>query len=128
MQEKHIKAVLYVTGAITMLPLFQFLSPEMALSQQGLAVSDETGMLFARHWGLLVFCVGALMVYAANRPAARRPVIISAAVEKIGLIALVGLSWNNPALQGLHLSVFFDSICVVLYALILLSMSKSRPT
>jgi uncharacterized membrane protein len=29
------------------------------------------------------------------------------------------MAWNNPALQGLHLIVFFDVTCVLLYAIYL---------
>lgn len=119
MQEKHIKAILLVTGIITMLPLMQYLLPGMMLAKQGLSVGDDTGLFFARHWGFVVFCFGAMLVYASKRPTYRAPIIIAAGAEKLGLIALIALNWDNPALQGLHLSALFDGVCIILYLLIL---------
>ena len=42
-------------------------------------------MALARHWGLLIFCVGALLIYAAFSPPARAPILVFAVIEKIGL-------------------------------------------
>ena len=113
---KHIKIILIVTGLITMLPVLQFFAPEWMLQQQSLAVSDDAGRLFARHWGLVVFCVGALLVYAAKDPLARRPIIAAGLTQKLGLVVLLLINWNNPALQGLHPVAVFDAACVALYA------------
>lgn len=121
---KHIKIILIVTGLITMLPALQFLAPDPMLQLQGLSVSDEAGRLFARHWGLVVFCVGALLVYAAKDPLARRPIIAAGLLQKLGLVTLLVMDWNNPALQGLHPVAVFDAVCVALYAVYLVSSGK----
>lgn len=127
MQEKHIKAILTSTGAITMLPVLQYFLPGSMLALQGLSVSDDTGYFFAQHWGFLAFCFGAMLVYAARRPVHRTPIVLAAGVEKLAFVALIAFNWNYPALQGFHLPAFFDATCVILYALILMSPSKSIP-
>lgn len=124
MLEKFIKPILYITGIITMLPVLQFLLPHFMLQQQGLNVADDTGLLFAQHWGLLVFCIGGLLVYAANNPTFRTPVLVVATIEKLGLIYLVVSQWQNPALQGFHLPIYFDTVCVLIYTSYLLSQRQ----
>ncbi len=125
MIDKHIKLILIVTGLITMLPVVQFFAPEFMLEQQSLTVSDDAGRLFAQHWGLVVFCIGALLVYAANHPGARRSIVSAGLIQKLGLVVLLLINWNNPALQGLHLVAVFDALCVILYAIYLFSSKRS---
>ncbi|MES2072155.1 MAG: hypothetical protein V4488_17500 [Pseudomonadota bacterium] len=120
MNEKTIKTILYVTGIVTMLPGLQFLAPALFLQASGMQVGDVTGLFFVRHWGLIVFCLGALLVYVAKRPALRRPVMFAAAVEKLGLVAMIIMNWNEAALKGLHVAAVFDSICIILYLIYLL--------
>ena len=114
---KYFTPILYVTGLITMVPLAQFFAPAAVLSISGLQTGDAVGLLHAQHWGLLAFSIGALLVYAAKRPGVRRPIVLAAGVEKLGLCALVALGWSNPALQGLHPVLFIDGLCVLLYAI-----------
>jgi hypothetical protein len=126
MLDKYIKPILYITGIITMLPVLQFTLPHFMLPQQGLVVSDDTGFLFAQHWGLLVFCIGGLLVYAAYKPEFRTPVLVVAIIEKLGLIYLVVSQWQNPALQGFHLAIYFDTVCVLIYTSYLLSQRHAN--
>jgi hypothetical protein len=115
MLERHFDKILYVTGAVTVTPLLQFFLPTLNLGLSGLVVGDDTGMLFARHWGLMAACFGALLIYAAARPAVRKPIVMAAMVEKLGLVALIAMAWNSPALAGLHVAAMFDGACVLLY-------------
>ena len=124
MIEKHIKLILLVTGLVTMLPVVQFFAPELMLQQQSLTVSDDAGRLFAQHWGLVVFCIGALLVYAATHPEARQSIVSAGLIQKLGLVVLLLMNWSNPALQGLHLVAVFDALCVVLYAIYLFGSGK----
>jgi len=127
MNDKTIKLILYVSGIVTMMPGLQFLAPTLFLEASGMQVGDATGLFFVRHWGLLVFCLGALLVYAAWRADIRRPVMFAAAGEKFGLVAVVLTSWGDPALKGLHLAAGFDAACVVLYMVYLLRKPVSVP-
>lgn len=120
MNEKAIKIILYVTGVVTMLPGLQFVAPELFLQASGMQLGDVTGIFFARHWGLIVFCLGALLFAAATRKELRRPVMFAAVVEKLGLVLMVAMNWSEPALKGLHLASVFDTVCIILYTAYLL--------
>jgi hypothetical protein len=103
MVQKYFTHILYITGIATMLPLLQYFLPELVLSMSA----------------ILIFCIGALLVYAARHPVHRRPAVWAALVEKLGFCSLILMGWNNPALQGLHLVVIFDLLCVMLYGVYL---------
>jgi hypothetical protein len=119
MIQKYFTQILYITGFITMVPLLQFFAPGVILPLSALQVGDPAGMFHAQHWGLMAFCFGGLLVYAASHPIHRRPIVLAAALEKLGLVALVTMGWNNPALQGLHPVLVIDGLCVVLYSIYL---------
>lgn len=124
MFERHIDKILYVTGAVTMTPLLQFFLPTLNLGLSGLVVGDDAGILFARHWGLMAACFGALLIFSAMRPNVRKPIVLAALVEKIGLVTLILMGWNNPALAGLHLTAIFDGVCVFVYGAYLYRMQQ----
>jgi hypothetical protein len=107
MVQKYFTHILYITGIATMLPLLQYFLPELVLSMSAMKVGDAAGLLYVRQSGMLIFCIGALLVYAARHPVHRRPVVWAALAEKLGFCSLILMGWNNPALQGLHLVVFF---------------------
>ncbi len=124
MTEKQIRIILLVTGAITMASLLQFVALNWMLDFQDLTVTEDTGRFFAQHWGLVVFCIGALLVYAAYRPAAREAIVLAGLLQKLGLVILLAMDWSNPALEGLHAVAVFDAVCVVLYAAYLITNRK----
>jgi len=117
----HISLILTITGIVTGLVVLQFFFPKPVLRLLSkLTIEDEAGLFFARHWGLLAFVIGGLLVYAADHAEARTPIMLAAAVEKAGLVALVLLQWNKPFTKGLRLAAVFDGICVSVYAAYLL--------
>jgi hypothetical protein len=75
-------------------------------------------MVVARHWGLLLFCVGALLIYAGFHPAVRKPAVVLASVEKAGFVACVfGTSLRRrPAVAMMAAA---DAVMVLLYGLYL---------
>jgi hypothetical protein len=118
---QHFKKILYVTGIITMVPIVMFFIPWQMLSVLGLNVGREAGVPFTKHWGLLAFCFGALLVYSAEHVELRRPIVVAAAVEKIGMCVIIAMAWNDEPLIALRPILFIDGICVILYGLWLLS-------
>ena len=127
MIDKHFSKILIVTGIITMLPIVMFFFPWAMLSIFGLNVGREAGVPFTKHWGLLAFCFGALLVYSAKHVELRRPIVIAAAIEKIGLCVIIAMAWNEPSLQALRPILFVDGIIVLIYGVWLLSGSSSTP-
>ena len=127
MIDKHFSKILVITGIITMLPIVMFFFPWAMLSLFGLNVGREAGVPFTKHWGLLAFCFGALLVYSAKHVELRRPIVIAAAIEKIGLCVIIAMAWNEPSLQALRPILVVDGIIVLIYGVWLLSGSSSTP-
>jgi hypothetical protein len=127
MNEKTVRVLLVVTGAFTMLAGLQFLAPTLFLKAAGLEVGDPTGFFFARHWGLLCFCIGALLVYAASHAEVRRPIVMAACAEKLGITVMLAMNWSETALNGLHPAALVDGVCVVFYLVYLLRVPTRRP-
>ena len=66
----------------------------------GQTQADAASVMLARHWGLLVGCVGLLLIYAAFEPAVRVHFMIFAVAEKVALGALIlgsALRRQSPA-------------------------------
>src|SRR5258708_5917043 len=79
----HIELILLITGLATAGALALFLAPVTMLKVlYGQAPSDVRSLLIVRHWGLLIFLVGALLVYAACHAEIRVPTMVVAIVEK----------------------------------------------
>jgi hypothetical protein len=121
---EHISAILTITGAITALVVVQFFFPAKVLKLLNqIEIHDEAGLMFARHWGLLAFSMGALLIYAADHPQARAAIMLFALIEKVGLVALIVGHSKRPYTRGLRLTALFDSICSVLYATYLIGVA-----
>lgn len=86
----HIELILVVTGAATAIAVGQFIAPLPVLRlTYGEAPTDPVSVALARHWGLLIFCVGALLVYAAFHPPIRAPIMVFAVIEKVAFAGCV---------------------------------------
>src|SRR5438132_13876294 len=79
----QIESILLITGLATAGAVVLFLAPVTMMKMLfGQAPSDALSLLIARHWGLLIFLVGALLIYAAYHAEIRVPTLIVAIVEK----------------------------------------------
>ncbi len=120
----NISTILLVTGLVTMLPLLQFLFPAAILKLLNkIEIRDEAGLFFARHWGMMAFVVGGLLVYASGHPEARLPIISAALIEKAALVLLIALNWNKPFGKGFAVTLLFDGACCVIYGLYLVGLA-----
>ena len=90
---KHFTKILYVCGVITMLPILLFFIPWPMFTLTGMSMAANTGVLFAKHWGLLAASIGGLLFYSAMHPPLRRPIVIAAAIEKLGLCVIIAVGW-----------------------------------
>jgi len=82
----QIEPILLLTGLATAGAVVLFLLPATMMKMVfGQAPSDALSILIARHWGLLVCLVGALLVYAAYHAEIRVPTLIVAIVEKAAI-------------------------------------------
>jgi len=118
MLQSHVADVLVVTGALTFLAIVVTFAPVPALRIVfGSAAPDLVTTTLARHWGLLVALIGALLVYVGYNPEIRNAVMIAAATEKLVGVTVFGLSLpRRPALLAV---IAADATMGILYLLIL---------
>lgn len=82
--------VLVISGVATAGAIIVFFAPRFSVRALfGEEIRDGVAILVARHWGLLVFLVGALLIVAGYDPVIRVPVAVAAAIEKVVLVALL---------------------------------------
>ena len=115
----HIELILIVTGALTVIALLQFIAPAPILRMIfGEATTDNVNLAVARHWGLLIFLVGALLIYGTFHPSVRSPAMIVAVIEKAALgLGVFGTSLRtHPAAAA---AAAGDSLIALIYVLYL---------
>jgi len=115
----NIEAVLVVTGVLTAGILVQFVAPSWTLRHTfGEVPSGTMSIALARHWGLLLFCVGALLIYAGFHPAVRKPAVVLASIEKAGFVGCVFFTSlrRRPVVAMMATA---DALMVLVYALYL---------
>jgi len=114
----HIEVILVVTGALTAVALLQFIAPGQVLRMIfGKAPTDEVGLAVARHWGLLTFLVGALLIYAAFHASVRGPAMVIGVIEKAALgLGILGTSLRkHPVAAAIAAGDSFMALVYVLY-------------
>lgn len=108
--------ILVASGAITAGGgLAALLFPKLILGLGfGVESPTDSAVFFVRHWGVLIFAVGALIVYSAYAPTTRTPVLTAAAIEKfaIGLLVFFGPVKRTTAMTGIAI---VDGAFAVLY-------------
>jgi hypothetical protein len=74
----------------------------------------SSAVFFVRHWGVLIFVVGALILYSAYSPTVRAPVLAAAAIEKfaIGLLIFFGPMKRTTAMTAMAIG---DGVFAILY-------------
>jgi hypothetical protein len=80
----------------------------------GVESPASSTVFFVRHWGVLIFVVGALIVYSAYVQTVRAPVLVAAAIEKfaIGLLTFFGPMKRTTAMAAIAIG---DGAFAILY-------------
>ena len=115
----QIELILLITGLATAGALVLFLAPVTMMKLLfGQAPSDALSLLIARHWGLLVCLVGALLIYAAYHAEIRVPTLIVAIVEKAAFALGIFISpfRRRPAVLAMALA---DAGMAAVYLMVL---------
>ncbi len=75
---------------------------------------EPATMFFARHWGVLILAVGALVIYSAYAPSARLPILVAGSVEKA---VIVGMIFFGPLKRTLAMTgiAAMDGLFTILY-------------
>lgn len=120
---QNIGLILYITGGATALMILQFLLPQLMIEKVNkLKINENAGRFYAQHWGLVVFSVGALLIYAGRYPVHRDPIILAALIEKAGLVLLLLADFKKSYAKKLRLPMVFDLVCITLYTLYFLKV------
>ena len=121
----NIHRIMIVSGVLTMTMIYAALAPEAALrSTFGESVSGPVADIVVRNWGALVALVGAMLIYAARRPAARPLALAVAGASKAIFISLV-LSHGGRFLgYQAGIAVVVDLVWVVVFALYFLALRR----
>ncbi len=116
---RYMKIILLVTGIATATMIAAFFAPGLVLAQLFVdPPTDPVSLAVTRHWGVLVFCFGVLLIYAAYRRDTRTPVLIVTILEKVVLVA--GLLLLPLELQsGAYVVAASDATFSLLYVLYL---------
>jgi hypothetical protein len=91
MLESSIGWVLVVSGVVTAGGGLAAMLFPAALLRLVFGAGDcgRSTTFFVRHWGVLIFTIGALIAYGAYAPMVRPAVLTAAAIEKIAIVALI---------------------------------------
>lgn len=118
----YLHIILWITGGITALMIFQFLVPKWYLKNiLNVEVTEEPGRFFTGHWGVMVFCLGVLLIWAGFDEALRKPVMLMAAIEKAVLVIWVIKDRKKPYTKKMIPAAIFDTLCVSIYSTFLIT-------
>ncbi len=108
--------ILAISGLVTAgagLAALLFPDPLLRLA---FAVPDpgDSTVFFVRHWGVLIFVIGALVFYGAYVPNVRAPILIAAAIEKfaIGILIFFGPLKRTAAMTAIAAT---DGLFAIIY-------------
>ena len=121
----NIHRIMIVSGVLTMTMIYAALAPQAALRATfGESVSGPVADIVVRNWGALVALVGAMLIYAARRPATRPMAMAVAGASKAVFITLV-LSYGGRFLgYQAGIAVVVDLVWVAVFALYFLAVRR----
>jgi hypothetical protein len=110
--------ILLASGAATAAAGFTALFFPGPLSRLAFGVEsvDDATVFFIRHWGMLLFVMGGLIVYSASFPATRVAILTAAAIEKFAIVLLIffGPLRRTTAMTAIALA---DGVFAILYVI-----------
>ncbi len=113
-----------VSGVLTCTLLYAAFNPQAALLNTfGASVIDPLAELIVRNWGVLIFLIGAMLIYGALNPVHRKLVIIVAAISKIAFIGFLA-TIGNQYLGTASIAIAVDSVFILLFFLYLIGVRR----
>ena len=124
---RNIRWIMIVSGALTATMIYAAIAPHAAVqSMLGETVSDPVAQIVVRTWGALIGLTGAMLIYAAPRPALRPLVLTVASISKAFFVVLM-VTQRGPELNGQGVvSIAVDAVMVVLYVWYLLAAGAGK--
>jgi len=125
----HIKWIMLVSGILTLTMLYAAIAPHAMLRSNfghGLEAGGPLAELIVRNWGVLIGLIGAMLVYGAFDPPARRFVLMIAGISKAAFIALILTVGSDYLGQPVRVAVVIDTIWVLVFAAYLVASRTPR--
>jgi len=124
---RNIHVLMLVSGVLTLTMIYAVIEPEAALTSNfGEGLNGPVADVVVRNWGALIGLIGAMLIYAARKPAVRPMALAVAGTSKAIFIALVlshgGLFLGYQA----GIAVVVDTVWVLLFTAYLVAV-KWRP-
>jgi hypothetical protein len=124
-----IEWVMLVSGLLTLTVAQAAFAPQAALRASfGEALEGPLAEIVVRNWGALVGLMGALLVYGAFRPSARRLALLVAGTSKLVFVSLVLAHGTRFLGRPVALSIAIDSVMVLVFAAYLFATRDERPS
>jgi hypothetical protein len=125
---RTLKVFLILAGLATCTSLLLAYSADVAnrIALGGLLEYGPSTVPALRHWGIMLFGIGALMVAAAFRPWLRFETILFAAIEKSFIIYLSLTNISQPWIGAYTTGVVVDSM-IVAYCAVYFVSAWGRP-
>ena len=123
----QIKWIMLVTGILTASMFYNAIAPQAALRANfGQGLDGPLAELIVRNWGVLIGLIGAMLVYGAFDPPARRFVLMIAGISKAAFIALILTVGSDYLGQPVRVAVVIDTIWVLVFAAYLVASRTPR--
>jgi cbb3-type cytochrome oxidase subunit 1 len=124
---RNIHRVMLVSGILTLTMVYAALAPEAALqSNFGESLDGPVADLVVRNWGALIGLMGAMLIYAANKPDLRPLALAVAGASKAIFIALVLSHGSRFLAYQAGVAIIVDLVWVVVFAMYLLAARRAR--
>jgi hypothetical protein len=121
----NIRPIMILSGVLTLTMVYAVIAPEAALrSTFGESVTGPVANIVVRNWGALIALIGAMLIYAAGKPALRPLALTIAGASKAVFIALVLSHGGRFLPYQAGIAVVVDLLWVVVFAAYLFAIRR----
>jgi hypothetical protein len=123
---RNIHRIMIVSGLLTFTMVYAAVAPQAALQANfGASLDGPVGDVVVRNWGALIALIGAMLVYAARKPALRPLALTVAGTSKAVFITLVLSQGTRFLAYQAGIAVIIDAIWVIVFAAYLIATRGS---
>lgn len=116
MVNKIFAGLMVASGLLTLTMLYAAFAPVAAVQTFfGETPEGAFASVVVPNWGILIGLMGALLIYGAFKPSARKLALIVAGASKVAFVGLI-LAQGDRYMSGLGTAVIIDSVMIVLFA------------
>ena len=119
---RKIHWIMTVSGVLTLTMVYALVAPSAALrSTFGDSLGGPVADVVVRNWGGLIGLIGAMLIYAARKPALRPLALTTAGASKLLFIALVLSHGRSFLAHQAGVAVVVDLLWVIVFAAYLMT-------